>query len=543
MVLDSLEITFLGGLGEIGANCMAWAGPEGTILVDMGIGFPRGRIPAPDYQLPDLDWLEDHGRDIKALLVTHAHEDHLGAIPWFLMRIQVPIYAPLFALELIREKLDEWDLEADLRPLHPRQKLCVAGMDLEFIRVTHSIPDALAVALRTSQGIVLHTGDFRIEDAPTAGEPFQMEAFERLGDEGVVLLMSDSTNAEVPGSTRAEAEVAANLEAEIAGWEGRVLLTMFASNINRLGQIEKIAHRTGRRLCLMGRSLHTYLKVADRARLAPFRDESTVDPSRVGSLRDDQVLIVMTGSQGEPRSALARLADGTHPHLEIRDGDLVLFSSKMIPGNELEITRMTNGLCRMGAKVMWSTAKPIHASGHAQRDELAAVLKAAKPRYFVPVHGEYRFLLAHAELAEACTDAQTLVVETGDVIRVEHGAVSRVGHEPVRPLFVDGPLVGDEEELGLRARRKLLYNGVVFLDVPLAAPGDVKIHMPGVPDPDGTLEEDIRDLVEEALTPAPPPEGRNAARDDLQAAVRRLIRRRTEKRPVITAILTPPPGG
>ncbi len=537
MASDALEITFLGGLGEIGVNCMAWSGPEGTLLVDMGIGFPRGRLPAPDYQLPDLDWIEEKGDDIKALLITHAHEDHLGAVPWFLMRRQVPVYAPPFALELIHNKLKEWDIDADLHPLHPRQTLRLVGFDLEMIRVTHSIPDALAIAWRTPQGIVLHTGDFRIEDAPTAGEPFQAEAFQRVGDEGVVLLMSDSTNAEVPGHTRPEAEVAENLEAEIAAWDGRVLLTMFASNVNRLGQIEQIARRTGRRICLMGRSLHTYLEVADRARIAPFRDESTVDPSRVGSLRDDQVLIVMTGSQGEPRSALARLADGTHPHLSVRDGDLVLFSSKVIPGNELEITRMTNGLCRLGAKVVWSTAKPIHASGHARRDELAAVLKAAQPRWFVPIHGEYRFLQAHAELAEACTDTRALVVETGDVIRLEEGTVRRAGHEPIRPLFVDGPLVGDEDELDLRGRRKLLYNGVVFLDISLDAPGEAAIYMPGVPDPDGEVEEQIRDLLEEALAKTPQAEALDAARSDLQAAVRRLIRRRTEKRPVVTAIL------
>ncbi|MFH1532128.1 MAG: ribonuclease J [Pseudomonadota bacterium] len=537
MGAHALEITFLGGLGEIGANCMAWHGPEGILLVDMGIGFPRGRIPAPDYQLPDLDWLEDRGQDIKALLLTHAHEDHVGAVPWFLMRCNVPVYAPPFALELVRNKLDELGIEGDLRPLHPRQTLRLAGMDLEMIRVTHSIPDALAVALRTPQGIVLHTGDFRIEDAPTDGDPFQMEAFRRFGDEGVVLMMSDSTNAEVPGHTRAEAEVAQNLEAEIAAWSGRVLLTMFASNVNRMGQIETIARRTGRRVCLMGRSLHSYLEVAERAHIAPFRDESTVDPSRVGSLRDDQVLIIMTGSQGEPRSALARLADGTHPHLSVREGDLVLFSSKVIPGNELEITRMTNGLCRLGAKVVWSTAKPIHASGHAQRDELAAVLEAARPRWFVPVHGEYRFLKAHAELAEERTGARTLVVETGDVIRLKDGEVQRAGHEPVRPLFVDGPLVGDEDELDLRERRRLLYNGVVFLDIPLNAPGETVVHMPGVPDLYKDLKEQIVTLVVDALTPLPHREERDAARTALEASVRRLIRRETEKRPVVTAIL------
>lgn len=534
---DALEITFLGGLGEIGVNCMAWQGPEGILLVDMGIGFPRNRIPAPDYQIPDLDWLEDRRSEIKALVLTHAHEDHVGAVPWFLQRCKVPVYAPPFALELVRNKLDEWDIDGDLRPLHPRQTLRLAGLDLEMIRVTHSIPDALAMAVRTAHGTVLHTGDFRIEDAPTAGEPFQMEAFQRFGDEGVALLMSDSTNAEVPGWTRPEAEVAQNLEAEIAAWDGRILLTMFASNVNRLGEIEKIARRTGRRICLMGRSLHSYLEVAERARIAPFRDESTVDPSRVGSLRDEQVLIVMTGSQGEPRSALARLADGTHPHLSVREGDLVLFSSKVIPGNELEITRMTNGLCRLGAKVVWSTAKPIHASGHARRDELAAVLKAVRPRWFVPVHGEYRFLKAHAELAEACTDARTLVVETGDVIRLEAGAVTRAGHEPIRPLWVDGPLVGDEDELDLRGRRKLLYNGVVFLDIPLDAPGDTVVHMPGVPDLYDDLGDLIRDVVVEALTPRPHPEALDTVRADLQTAVRRLIRRNTEKRPVVTAIL------
>jgi len=520
-------------------NCMALQGPEGILLMDMGIGFPRNRIPAPDYQLPDLDWLEERGRHIKALLLTHAHEDHVGAVPWFLKRCQVPVYGPLFAIELVRNKLDEWGLDGDLRPVHPRQTLALAGLDLELIRVTHSIPDTLAVALRTPDGLILHTGDFRIEDAPVAGEPFQMEAIRRLGDEGVTLMMSDSTNAEVPGRTRPEAEVAANLEEEIAAWNGRVLVTMFASNVYRLGQLEQIARRTGRRLCLVGRSLHSYLDVAARAGIAPFRAEAAVDVSRLDLLPDDQVLVALTGSQGEPRSALARIADGTHPHISVREGDLVLFSSKVIPGNEMEITRMTNGLCRLGAEVVWSTAEPIHASGHARRDELAAVLEAARPRWFVPVHGEYRFLQAHAALAEDVCDAEALVVETGDVIRLKDGAVERIGHEPVRALFADGPLVGDEDELDLRGRRKLLYNGVVFLDIPLSSPGDAVFHMPGVPDPDGALEEQLRELVEETLAETPSAEEQSRIKENLQAAVRRMIRRHTEKRPAVTAILRP----
>ncbi|MBM4370340.1 MAG: ribonuclease J, partial [Deltaproteobacteria bacterium] len=320
-------------------------------------------------------------------------------------------------------------------------------------------------------------------------------------------------------------------------WRGRVLLTMFASNLHRLGQVERIARRCGRRLCLVGRSLSTYLEVAERARVAPFRRESTVDPGRLDILRDEEVLVVLTGSQGEPRSALARLAEGTHPDLEVRHGDLVLYSSRVIPGNELEITRVTNGLARLGARVVWSAARPIHASGHAQRDELAAVLDAVRPRWFVPVHGEYRFLRAHADLAEDRCGARTLVVETGDVIRLEGGELRRAGTEPVRPLFVDGPVVGSEDELRLGERRKLLYNGLVLLDVPVARPAAATVQLLGIPDRTGEIEARALELAQAVAAAAPPREERDAAREELQAAVRRLVRRHTEKKPVVLAVL------
>jgi ribonuclease J len=539
--MDGLELKFLGGLGEIGMNCMALRGPEGTVLIDCGIAFPRGTMLCPDYILPDLDHLEKMGSEIKALVITHGHEDHIGAIPYLLMRLNIPVYAPPFALELIKDKFSEWGLtHSQVKPIHPRQLMTLAGFDFEFIRVTHSIPDALGLIIRTSEGIILHTGDFRIDEDPISGEPIQMEAFQRAGDEGVLLMLSDSTNVEVPGASKPELDVKNGLSDLITDWEGRVIVTMFASNVYRMGTLWDIAKASGRRLCLVGRSLYNYVKAARRAGLAPFMLEACIDPSMIEHFSDDELLIVSTGSQGEPRSALAKLAAGTHRDLAIKEGDLVIFSSRVIPGNDLEISRLTNGLARQGATVVTSKTHMVHTSGHAQREELARVLRLVKPKFFIPAHGEYRFLLSHGELAMNLLDTTSLVLENGASAAIKDGQVWKSHTSTMEPTYVEGSMVGHDDDLLLKERKRLLFNGAIFCAVTMDHRGKIHkldVHTLGIPD----LHEDMLDNLHEVAK-----NYINANRDsrlaknfqeELQFALRREVRRNTNQKPSVIATI------
>ncbi len=462
---DALTILPLGGLGEIGMNMTLFGVGDDWFAVDAGVQFCDPWLVGAEQRLPDLDFLSDYRDRIQALILTHAHEDHLGAVEHVVRVCRVPVYAPAFACELLRLKADEFGAVSrpDLRPVEPGDRVSVGPMTIEFIRVTHSIPDCHALAIRTPFGTVVHSGDFKIDPDPPDGRSFDFKGFERLGDKGVRLLLSDSTNALTPGHTRSEREVLKGLEPLIEQAPGRVIVSLFASNVHRVLGLVEIATRLGRRVALVGHSLHIYLEAARRSGqpMEAARGVDFVDTRAMDQVPDGRLLVICTGSQAEARSALYRASQQDHPDLVIRPGDLVILSSRFIPGNERAIYRMVNSLTRLGARVLHERVAPVHGSGHACQDELRDLIRLVRPRAFIPIHGEYSFLKAHADLAleEGVPDCR--VVENGHVVEVRAEEVSVVDRLPIAFHYVDGPLVGDATELRLEERRRIGWTGVL----------------------------------------------------------------------------------
>lgn len=544
MTTGAFTLSFYGGLGEIGKNCLAVAGPEGAFLVDCGLAFPRSSLPVAEQVLPDIEKIS-RIPGLAALILTHGHEDHLGAVPYLLKKINLPIYGPPFALEVLKDKLEEHGItKARLFAVHPRQQLEMPGCSVEFIRVTHSIPDALGLVIRTPHGNIFHAGDFRIDNDPLKGEPFQMEAFERLGDEGVCVYLGDSTNATAPGRSRSEKhDVAPNMERLLKQHPGRVLITMFASNAHRMELLAQLGKKSGRQVCLLGRSMESYTRAAVKCKETSFRLESCITPAAAEELPDGNVLILATGSQGEPRSALARLAAGTHPNIRIRESDLVIFSSRKIPGNELDIATMCNDLARQGASVITPDQLCVHASGHACREELLEVLAALRPKYFVPVHGEYSFMTSHARTARDELGVDSVIVEAvecGAVLELEDGELRPGGFIATESYYVQGSLCGTEEQMRIKERKKLFFNGAIFVYLRVGSRGrsidDLRIECLGIPDIDGTLIERLEATVKKLVSAKKDSRNLASMEESIIRSMKQKIRAETDMKPLVTAV-------
>lgn len=452
----------LGGLGEVGMNSLLLEDGDDALLVDCGVMFPDQEV-GVDFIHADFEQAVRLGSRLRAVVITHGHEDHIGAIPYLLAQCRVPVYAPPFALELVRERLLEHELgfEADLRPTTPRLPFRVGNIEVEPIRVTHSIPDATALAFRTSAGIVVHSGDFKVDLNPADGRQFDLQRLSEIGSEGVTLLLSDSTNIEMPGISRGEKDVADELDRSVreAG-SGRVFVSLFSSNLLRLQAVVDAAERSGRRIALVGRSLVRNVEAALRCRLLRLAPTHVVPAERVREYPSSQILVVISGTQGEPRSALTRLSLGEHRHLALDPGDTVILSSRHIPGNELAISRVIDNLARLGARVVHVGNRPaIHASGHAHRAEQALMIQLVCPRFFVPIHGNYQHLTLHARMAREMGIEGTLLLENGQSAEVERDAMRRGESVPVERIHRDG-LSGVAPQV-LAERRTLGEGGIV----------------------------------------------------------------------------------
>lgn len=513
-------------------------------VVDAGVQFCDPWTIGAESCLPDLDLLEDFGDRIKAIIISHGHEDHIGSLEYVCRFCKAPVYAPPFARELIRLKAEEFGAASrpEITTISPGDKVDVGAMSIEFIRVTHSIPDCLALVIRTPFGTVLHTGDFKIEPHPLDGRTMDLDRFKEVGDEGVRLMMSDSTNALVPGHTRSEREVEQALADTMEVAPGRIILSMFASNTFRVHRVAEIAARANRRVALLGKSLHLYQEAARNAELC-MELKNLVDPSRIEQVPDQDLVIVCTGSQAEARAVLFRASTNDHPALRIREGDLVIMSSKIIPGNERPIHRMINNLTRLGARVLNEKTAPIHASGHACRDELREVIQLVRPQTFVPVHGEYAFLRAHADIAASENVPDIRVIENGDVLELDHQGATLVDHLDLTYQYVDGPLVGDAGELRLSERRRMGWTGVVAARLKrVKARGRkrryrVDLQTVGCPlDEDDLLKAASRHAVVE-VEKLPRDAGRKSVEETLVRSLRAFFRRRLERKPSIMAFV------
>ncbi len=460
--LHPLRLLPLGGLGEIGLNLMVVRWLDELYLIDGGVMFPDDGS-GTEVILPDLAYLREHRAEIRAIIITHGHEDHIGALPYILPECTAPVFGPAFALGVLRARLHEvgFDDPGRLHVVRAGSRIQPATLGFEFVSVTHSIPDSLAVVMRTPIGTVVFTGDFKIDRNPIGRARFDRETFARLGDEGVLLLLSDSTNVERPGWSGTEAELAQNLDGIVGDWPGRVILCLFASNTDRLRTCHGLAREHGRAVALAGRSLHTYTRVAREAGDTAIPQDALIEVERLHQVPLDRQLLVATGSQGEPRSALYRASVRDHRHVDIGPDDLVIFSSRIIPGNERAVFRVVNNLARLGAHVLHERIAPVHVSGHAYHDELAELIGLVRPRFFVPIHGEYHFLVQHAALARRLGAAQATVIENGQELGVSEHGLHVLGERACRPYYRDGLITADAEALALPERQRLAAQGLV----------------------------------------------------------------------------------
>ena len=545
MTDKTAELVFLplGGTGEIGMNCNLYGyGPRGDrrwIMVDLGVTFGRHEEPGIDLITPDISFIEQHKDKLLGLLLTHGHEDHIGAVAHLWPRLKCPIYATPFTAELVKGKLAERGL-LDIAPLHiidTDAHLELGPFSIDYICLTHSIAEPSALAIEANGYRALHTGDWKIDPDPVIGKLTEVERLKQLGDEGIDAIICDSTNVLSPGRSGSEADVATMLEEVVAESTGRVVITTFASNVARMTSIAQVAVNTGRHLCLAGRGMHKIYQAArNTGYMKNFPD--LVEDSDVGYLPPERVLICCTGSQGESNAALGRMANGQHPELTLEAGDSVIFSSKMIPGNEKEILALQNRLAQLDVEIITPNGNDIHVSGHPCRDELEDMYSWARPRCAIPVHGEHRHLIAHAKLAGELGVPQPLRIHNGDLVRIAPGDGEVIDAVKTGRLYLDGQILTDAESHATRERRKASFSGAVFIIVPVDAAhrlaGHIEVEMLGVPLDDGTVK--LEDWVIDAVERKIPSNGRltlERAEQDFKAATRRVMAQRWGKKPMV----------
>jgi len=457
----------LGGLGEIGMNMLAIESEGKLLLIDCGLMFPEAYMMGIDLVLPEVAWLEKRRDDIVGLVLTHGHEDHIGAVPYLWHKLGQPrIYATCLTLGLLSNKLKEYALDAhvELETLVPRQPVVLGPFKVEPFRVAHSIVDGVGYAIKTAAGVLVHTGDFKLDQTPVDGQKTDLARLAELGEQGVLLLLADSTNVENEGYTLSESTVGKAFAEILPICPRRVIIATFSSNIHRIQQVADAAKASGRRMLVNGRSMVSNIAIARQLGYLQIEDEQFVELKEMRELPPDQVLILTTGSQGEPLSSLMRIALGDHKQIHVEEGDRVILSSKFIPGNEKAISDLINNLYRRGAEVYYEKTSEIHVSGHASREELKLLHNLVKPRYFVPIHGEYRHLVKHRQLALelGLPPQNSLVLSNGEILKVSDQGLERAGNFEQGRVFVDGKGVGDVGIIELRDRRHLANHGLVI---------------------------------------------------------------------------------
>lgn len=541
---DELVFLPLGGAGEIGMNLNLYGfGPPGRhrwMMVDLGITFGDGSLPGVDVLMPDPKFIEDRLDQLDGLVLTHAHEDHLGAVPYLWDRLRCPIYATPFTASILRGKLADVDLldDVELIVVPLGGKFSVGPFDLELITLTHSIPEPNAIAIRTPLGTVLHTGDWKFDPDPVIGAVSDQDALRQLGDDGVLAIVCDSTNVFTPGTSGSEGALLQNLTDVIAGCEGRVAVTCFASNVARLETVAKAAAAVGRNVVLAGRGLWRFDRAArDNGLLADV--PAFLEDEDAGYLPKDKTLIVCTGSQGEARAALARIAWGDHPGIDLEPGDTVIFSSRQIPGNENAIGKLQNQLIRRGIRVITEKDAPVHVSGHPARDELVRMYQLVKPRIAVPVHGELRHMAEHARLAKTCQVAEAVVNENGGVVRLAPGPATVIENVTSGRLVLEGSRVVHLNSELVRGRSRAVWNGKIVVTVVVNGAGELlaepQITTIGLLDEDDSdVHDAVLDAVRDTLTGASKKMAKNdeALNEALRIAVRRVFRYTFDQRPV-----------
>jgi ribonuclease J len=547
---SALKITPLGGLGEIGMNMMVYQHGDDIIIVDCGLMFPSPDMLGIDYVIPDISWLRERREQILAICLTHGHEDHIGALPFVLQELNVPVYGTALTLGLVGTKLEEYKLKGkvELVVVKPRDTVTLGCFQVEFLRVAHSVVDGCALAITTPEGVVIHTGDFKIDHTPVDGQLTDLASLSRYGEAGVLALFSDSTNVEREGYTLSEKSVGDAFAEIFPHCSGRIIVAAFSSSIHRVQQVADVAAQNGRKILLNGRSMVKNVQIARELGYLTIPDSQLMDLKELPHLPADQVCIVSTGSQGEPMSALTRIARDDHKQIKLEQGDTVILSSRVIPGNERTISELINHLYRRGAEVFYERVSEVHVSGHASQEELKLMINTVKPRFFIPMHGEYRHLYKHIQLAKrvGIPEKRCLLATNGDVIYFYSDTGAIVEKVESGRVFVDGKGVGDVGSMVLKDRKHLSEDGMVVILIGIDQTSGAVIYGPDIISRGFVFEDESREYLAEgrSIVIAALEEFNAEMRCDNEAvetavrqALRRFFKKTIERRPMILPMI------
>jgi ribonuclease J len=551
MPTGKLQVVPLGGLGEFGMNCMAVRWGEDIIVIDAGLMFPEAELLGVDIVVPDISYLTENRHRVRAIILTHGHEDHIGALPWILSELKVPVWGTEFTLAYVEDKLEEHELldDADLREIKAGERFRVGPFTIHPIQVTHSLVDCVALAIHTPLGVIVHTGDFKVDPTPTDNKLFDLHSFAEYGKEGVLALFQDSTNVERKGYTPSERAVRRKFDEVFARTQRRLFISCFSSSIHRIKLAVELAHEHGRKVAFIGRSMTSSAEIAADLGYIDIPDGLLIHPGEMKNFAPEKVCVMISGTQGEPMSALSRAAVDNHKHAKIEKGDTVVLSSRIIPGNEKTIYRMIDHLFRREAHVIYEdgSSPPVHVSGHASQEELKLVINLVKPRYFIPVHGEYRQLKLHAEMAAAMHGAvgNVMLIESGDILEFDELGARKVGRVNVGRVCIDsGSRTDVVEDLIIKDRRHLSEDGIVLPIIAInKLSGRVETSPEIVtrgfsPGEDGFMD-GARQIVMQTLDVSSEEEKADygVIKEKIRADLKRYISKQTQKRPLIMPVI------
>lgn len=546
-----LEIIPLGGIGEFGMNCMSVRYGDEMIILDAGMGFPEETAYGVDISIPNFDFLEEYRDNIVAIVLTHGHEDHIGALPFILKRFNVPVYCSHFTAGLAESKLDEHDLLGDtlLHRVAPRDVVEIGPFTVEFIRVSHSLVDCFSLAIKTPVGTIIHTGDYKVDETPVIGEPIDLRSFRRYGQEGVLALLSDSTNATVPGRTPSERAVIPAFEEIFAEAEGRIIVAAFASSIHRLQIVLDIAQQFDRKVCVLGRSMQKNVEIADRLGYLDIPDGLIVGLNEAKQMKANRIVFLVTGSQGESRAALSQLATQSYKGMSIEEGDTVVLSARIIPGNERLISRMIGFIYKRGANIIEEKRRLIHVSGHASQEDIRIMTEAVRPKFVVPIHGEYRMLFRHKEFIKnhvGYKEEDIILIENGDVLELDGERAAVINKREIGRTFIDDTGFEQIERETVRERKQMAAEGIVTLIVTIdgetgelqATPEIVVRGVQGFDGQNGSLK-DAQRVIEAAVTGASRDmlADQTLLKEHVRVELKRFIQKLTGARPVIMPVV------
>ncbi|HKG81352.1 MAG TPA: ribonuclease J [Pyrinomonadaceae bacterium] len=546
-----LEIIPLGGIGEFGMNCMAVRYGDEMLILDAGMGFPEESAYGVDVCIPNFSFLDEYRDDITAIVLTHGHEDHLGALPYLLKRFNVPVYCSHFTAGLAESKLEEHELLDNvlLHRVEPRDVVDIGVFSVEFIRVSHSLVDCFSLGIKTPVGTIIHTGDYKVDETPVIGEPIDLRSFRRYGQDGVLALLSDSTNATVPGRTPSERAVIPAFEEIFSEAKGRIVVAAFASSIHRLQIVLDVAQQFNRHVCVLGRSMQKNVEVADRLGYLDIPDGLLVSLNEAKMMSDDEIVFLVTGSQGESRAALSQMAMQSYKGLMIEEGDTVVLSARIIPGNERLISRMIGFIYKRGANIIEEKRRLVHVSGHASQDDIRIMTEAVRPKFVVPIHGEYRMLFRHKEFVKnhlGYSEDNIILIENGDVLELDGERAVVIDKREIGRTFIDDSGFKEIDSETMRERKQLAFEGTVTVVVTIdeetgQLEGEPRIAARGVRglSSDNGFREDAKRVVSAAIAGA----SRQTLADEsllkehVRVELKRFIQKQTGARPVITPVI------